>query len=383
MKKKNNSILILMLLALVSIAPFISCSKDELPNDGNPRILYVRDTDPAISDSLIAGAYQGQLIAIMGENLQDVKEIYFNDQKATFISTYVTSNSILVSVPSNVPKEVDNKLKLVFSSSNTLEYDFKVLINEPVITNMRCEFVPDGGVATIIGNYFYAPLTVTFTGGVTGTIKSVEDNTIKVTVPAGAEPGPITISTNFGVAQSDFWFRDNRNIFISSDPWSGWWGQDYVVTNPGSKDPIAINGNYIRITKTISDWAWSEVAGGPPSDMGAISKNIPEEAIRKPSLYNFKFEVNTIKPYSSNVIKFNVGLTAWNNDAYKWNPPYDTKGEWQTVTIPFDEMVTAYGAPLTVNADGYYSRVLFHGAGALDCDMCFDNFRVVPKDITK
>jgi hypothetical protein len=60
-------------------------------------------------------------------------------------------------------------------------------------------------------------------------------------------------------------------------------------------------------------------------------------------------------------------------------PPYDSKGNWQTVIIPFEDVVKSYGAPLTLSAAGYYTRLLFHGPGDLDCDICFDNFRVVPK----
>ena len=142
----------------------------------------------------------------------------------------------------------------------------------------------------------------------------------------------------------------------------------------------SINGNYIRFKKPIGAWSWNEVAGGPASAMGAISKNIPDEAILKPSDYNLKFEVNTVKPYSSNVLKINMGLSAgFNNDNYKWNPPYDTKGQWQTVIIPFEEIAASYGAPLSVSPNGYYTRLLFHGGGDLDADILFDNFRVVPK----
>ena len=83
------------------------------------------------------------------------------------------------------------------------------------------------------------------------------------------------------------------------------------------------------------------------------------------------------------MLKINVGLLSQNNDAYKWLPPYDTKGQWQTVIIPFDDIVTSYGAPLILSANGYWCRLLFHGGGDLDCDMSFDNFRVVPKFLKK
>ena len=115
--------------------------------------------------------------------------------------------------------------------------------------------------------------------------------------------------------------------------------------------------------------------------MPVHSKNIPDAAILKPEDYNLKFEVNTVKPYSSNLLKINVALLAEDNDAYKWNPPYDTKGQWQTVVIPFEEVVASYKVKPTVSSNGYWSRLLFHGPGDLDADISLDNFRVVPKVI--
>ena len=377
--KSVNKIFLLFVFAFTS-GVFISCKKDSLPNNGEPRILYVRVTNPLSADSLLIGASQGRLIAIIGENLQDAQEIWFNDQKASLTPTYITSTSILVSVPSPIPKEITNKLKIIFSNGKVLLYDFKVQISEPTVSSMLSEFVLTGDVATIRGDFFYTPLTVTFTGGVKGELVKVEDKIITMRVPAGAQPGQITVTTNFGITKSNFWFRDNRNIFISSDPFTGWWNASYVVSNPGPADPPSINGNYIRFKKSIGAWTWNELAGGPPDAMGPISKNIPDEAILKPSDYNLKFEVNTVKPYNSNVLKINVGLSKdFNNDNYKWNPPYDTKGQWQTVIIPFEEIAASYGAPLSVSPNGYYARLLFHGGGDLDADISFDNFRVVPK----
>jgi len=374
----------ILFIAIAILGMFSSCTKEEsAPNNGIPRINYVRITKPESSDSLLVGAYQSNLIAIMGENLQNARQIWFNDQRASLTPTYITSTTILVSVPAMIPQVIDNKLKIVFVSGDTLKYDFKVLINEPSITNMDCEYVNVGGIATIYGNFFYKPITVTFTGGVTGEIVSLQDKIIQVKVPAGALPGQITITTNFGSKKSDFWFRDNRNIFVSSDPYSGWWNSSFVVNAPGTAAVPSINGNYIRVVKAVSSWQWMEICGGPASAMGAISQNIPDEAILKPALYNLKFELNTIKPYSSNGIRVCVGVNDGDHGDYNWNPPYDTKGQWQTIVIPFEDVSKSYTVTPTVNPAGYYTRFVFIGNGALDCDMSFDNFRVVPKIIKK
>lgn len=378
--KSLNKILLILLLTVGVVSTLLSCKKDD--NTGTPSISYVRVTRPESSDSLLVQAGQGQLIAIVGDNLQDAVQIWFNDQQAMLTPTYITKTTILVSVPSQIPLSVNNKMKIVFKNGYELLYDFKVQISKPIINGIACEFVNTGDIAIIDGNYFYAPLTVTFTGGATGEIVDRKDMQLQVKVPANAQPGPITIKTNFGEVTSLFWFRDPRNHIIDGDPHEGWWGT-YLVTNPDPTkgDPVAISGNYYRYKKQVKDWTWDapEVAGGPAANMPNHSKNIPDEAILNPAAYNVKFEINTLKPYNANRISFNIGLSAEDNDAYIWAPPYDSKGQWRTVTIPYEDMVAKYKTKPVINPNGYWSRILIFGPGDLDADICFDNLRIVPK----
>jgi len=369
--------LLILFAASATIGFFSSCKKEE--STGTPRISYVRITRPESSDSLLIGAGQGRLIAIVGENLQHATEVWFNDQQAIVTPTYITNTSILVSVPNAIPKDINNKLKIIFKDGYVLLHDFIVQISEPSVLSMVSEFVNSGDIATIKGDYFYPPLSVTFTGGAVGEIVSVKEKLLEIRVPANAEPGPITIKTNFGETKSNFWFRDPRNHFINSDPYEGWWNAAYVVSNPGPNDPPKISGNYLRYKKFTGAWSWNELAGGPAKDMPVHSKNIPDAAILKPEDYNLKFEINTIKPYSASYLKINVALNAEDNNAYLWKPPFDTKGKWQTVIIPFEEVIASYKVKPTVNPNGYWSRLLIHGPGDLDADIALDNFRVVPK----
>ena len=367
---------ILITIGLLSI--FNSCEKED--SEGTPSISYIRITSPESSDSLLASAGQGQLIAIVGNNLENAVEIWFNDQRALLTPTYITKTSILVAVPSQIPLSVNNTMKLVFKNGYELNHDFKVDISEPVVSMMDVEYVKENEVAVIRGNYFYAPLTVTFTGGVDGQVENLTDQEIQVRVPAGAQPGPITVKTNFGETESEFWFRDNRNLLIHNDPWSGWWGETNVV--PGT-DPLAISGNFTRITQNIGAWGWTEWIGGK-EDALATSKNLPDEAVLNPEKYFMKFEVNTLKPYNGNRIKFMIGQVNgpdpnWNDEPYFWEPPFDTEGKWRTVTIPFEDVVDNYTTNWGVRPQGYGVKIWFHGPGSLEADIAFDNLRVVPK----
>jgi hypothetical protein len=82
--KSLNKILFI-LLALVGIAGIVaSCKKDS--SSGTPSVDYVRITRPESSDSLLVAAGQGQLIAIVGNNLQDAQQVWFNDQQARLLT---------------------------------------------------------------------------------------------------------------------------------------------------------------------------------------------------------------------------------------------------------------------------------------------------------
>jgi hypothetical protein len=117
-----------LLLIIVGVVGLISsCKKDH--NSPTPSITYVRVTNPQSADSLLIGAGQGALIAIVGNDLQDVVQIWFNDQQSVLTPSYITSTSIIVRVPSQIPQKVTDTMKLIFSNGYILNYKFKVQIS--------------------------------------------------------------------------------------------------------------------------------------------------------------------------------------------------------------------------------------------------------------
>jgi len=412
--KKNIYKSILLLAGIAMMAIFASsCDKNNSDNGGVPYISYVRIADPASADSLLVAASQGQLIAIIGGNLQHTQQVWFNDQQAKLAATYISNTCVFANVPTQIPMDITNKMKLIFSGGDSLLYDFTVTISKPQIKGadktspygMDCEYVADGDYATVYGQYFYLPLTVTFAGGQTassenGDVTVNDANTaLVVKVPEGAQPGQITVTSNFGSTKSDFWFRDNRNIFQgfeddatnTSNPDSpfGELGTNVspgIVTSAGEGDPPLINNNYIRAVFNAQTW-WMQLFCN-----WNIGLSIPDDAILHPSDYYYKFEVCTTKPYNASGIHIWItDMTARNNTPYyQWSPSsFDTKGVWQTVIIPLEDIAAAEvdattgikyfpSAPLP---DGYFCGVVYAGADVLDCDMSFDNFRIVPKVI--
>ena len=386
MKLKSRYKIVLLLSITAMAGVLTNCSDSE----GDPFIRYIRVTNPAASDSLLVTAGQGQMIAIIGENLQNTRQIWFNDQRATLNATFITSTSIILRVPSQIPEAITNELKLIFAGGESLIYDFTVDISKPLIARMKSEYVNTGETATFYGDYFYEPLVVTFTGGVEAEIVFVDDQTIEVEVPAGAQPGPVTIASNFGVTESDFWFLDNRNIIANFEgPFVNfvWRGNDFVVSS--DPDISNINGKFVRVDRgELGAWPYLEVYGGPTGgDIAAVTLNIPEAALLNPGAYSLKFEINTLDPITGANMRLYLGGAdnssfgdARNNIYYLWQPNLDTEGEWETVSIPWADVYAA-NQSFPYNSSGYGMYIYFHGPNVANYNFGLDNVRVVPNII--
>lgn len=349
-------------------------------------ISYVRVTRPEASDSLIVKAGQGQMIAIIGENLGNARELWINDRQAALQSTFVTSTSIITRVPSDIPTKITNKMRIVFSNGEELVHDFTVDISEPVPTYMESEYVNAGDIATIRGNFFYDPVKVFFTGAngakVEGEIVDSKPTVLQVRVPAAAQPGPITIRTSFGETESSFWFRDNRNIIADYDDtdFAGWWhGPAFIMASDANIQPIS--GKFLRIDKENTG-GWFEAWVGEGT-IKSKTRNIPQAAFANPGNYVLKFEINTVSALSYNGIRIHFGTgdpSGREKATYSWSPNIDTKNKWQTVTIPFKDIYEANnknGNVFTYNPNGYAVSFHFVGSGT-KAQFAMDNLRVVP-----
>jgi hypothetical protein len=355
MKLKYKSIALLFMVSMIGIL-LLSCSSND--DIGKPSISYIRITDPAASDSLLTAGYQAGSIVIIGQNLKNLRELWVNDRKASLISTFITNTSVIFTIPAEVPTVITDKLYLVFPHNDTLKYDFHLQISRPITSGMKCEYVNDGDVATIIGNYFYEPLSVQFTGGAMAEIVSVDETAIKVIVPDGAEPGPVTVTTNFGKDVSSFHFRDDRNIILNYDNLTstGSWRPGLFSSDGG------ITGNYLLLKGLVPTNARNEDFSGGclESQLWGQGNGRPEGNFftGDPSKLSMKFEANVVDWYGSYL---NICFGPWNNAGNGeiwgnlnaravWGPWDVADAElkntgWITVTIPMTDFKYQMGTP--------------------------------------
>jgi hypothetical protein len=393
-KRIRTSEMLLSLLFLLAGIFFQACDKND--SGGTPTISYIRLTDPAKSDSLLTGAYMGDMIAILGENLGSTQQVWFNDQQAVVYSTFITNTTVIAAVPSTVPEEVNNTIRLVFEDGSELLYDFNVNIPAPYISSVKCEYVPDGDTLILYGDYFFNP-EVFFPGDQEANIFKVTKTQLDVEVPAGASQGPIVVKTKFGKVTSNFIFRDNRGVILDFDTKLG---AGWRPGNRQSTDPDGVSGDYLVLTGSLAsswDWKddylemdfWGQASGNPE---GPLFTGDPAEML-------FKFEANVVNTWSGGWMQLifspwsNAGNAVNSDDNIArgmWSPwfetgTYKTNG-WITVEIPlsefkYDHTATADNVKL-VYPDNCGSLTIFvwgQVAAACDVKICVDNVRIVPR----
>ena len=139
----RNIIYIIGCVCLMAVGFLASCSKENAA-DKMPVITGVRVIDPALADSTFTKCVPGTNIVLMGRNLGSTYEIYINDQKVAFQGTFVTDNTILLTVPSEIKfTGTDPSLKdeiRVVTREGVAVYPFHINAGACSISAMEAEF---------------------------------------------------------------------------------------------------------------------------------------------------------------------------------------------------------------------------------------------------
>ena len=146
----TSATLAVMLIAFMQLC-FSSCSDDK-NSGGTPEITCVRVCDPTKADSTFTKSSQGQIIAIIGQNLGNAVYVYINDQKVYFNPTMNTDHSLIVTVPTEANgfkltafnSDLKDEIR-VETTHGTATYEFKILGGYPSISRVQCEYPRQAG----------------------------------------------------------------------------------------------------------------------------------------------------------------------------------------------------------------------------------------------
>lgn len=112
---KTNKIIKRLSLALVGFAALATTSCKDEPDaykiaDGKPTVMFIRPVSAASRDSIITSASMQTTVCIVGENLRSVTGLLFNDQAAVLNTSYMTDNTLIVTIPNEIPGSVTDKI---------------------------------------------------------------------------------------------------------------------------------------------------------------------------------------------------------------------------------------------------------------------------------
>ena len=409
--------------------------------DGVPEVRYVRPVNVDASDSLMTGAYMDNQICIVGENLRSIYELWFNDRKAILNTSFITDNTLIVTVPGELPGKVTNMMYMVTASRDTVKYEFNVLVPAPVLNSMSCEYTPAGESATIYGDYLLddanQPLEIVFSGDVPVTeITEITKTAVTFVIPEGAEEGSISVTTVNGTSSSAFHYLDSRGFLFDFDEGgtglsnNGWHNRvilsdetsltgKFVQLGDGST-PLPADGGWVDKYYSFEYWpgVYNEPLTYPEGQNGMKLDDLVDFSDYENMTLKFELFIPSTNPwsagamqvifagtdkvtYSKEDIKDEDGNTVPGaNNAYfnnnvlprgiyrPWTETgsFHTDDRWITVSLPISEFV--YGkdgavATGSLTETDFSSLVIFVSGGGIngvECTPIFkiDNIRVVP-----
>lgn len=436
---KNKLIYTFTALAgMAAAGMMVSCNETYAEQDkgATPVIKYARTCNINEADSLVASASLGAHLCFVGDNLGDVQQVWFNDQKAKLNPTMVTSNTIIVDIPNVIPGEVTNIARFITSTGIETQYPFEVSVPAPRIDKMSCEYAPAGDVVTLEGAYFAddpnVPIQVSF-GSVPAQIKSITQNSLSVVVPEGAGEDPIVVTSIYGEGKSSFKYKDTTGMLFDFDGITGLGTSQSWHARPIISDETSISGNYITLgdgnTLLAGKDAWDD--NNFSFEYWAGSWNTPTDY---PSRVGDRlFDIVDFSDFNNMSLKFEICIPAdkaWqacamqmifagtdrvsfgnagtdifgntvagcNNSYFQtgwarglWTPwtaseAYHTDGKWVTVSFPIKDFVyqgNGSGADAFLSSpEDFASLQIFLWNGGVDGVDCtpllkIDNIRVV------
>lgn len=152
MKTYKSKVSFWVLCLLTAFTCVLSSCSDDETGMGQPVITGVRVCDPAYADSLFTKSAQGQVVAIIGQNLSDIRSITINGQNVSFSPTMNTDHSVIVTIPSEskgfILTAFDSSLKdeiVIVTSHGTATYAFKVLAPGPQMQRIEADYPRNAG----------------------------------------------------------------------------------------------------------------------------------------------------------------------------------------------------------------------------------------------
>ena len=403
---KNIGILAFAALALTACSDVVDYEvPDRFSSNGAPVINSIYDIQDDTTP--IEGGKLNQIIHIKGANLSHVKKITFNGVEVKEV--YAESEDSYVKIPRVIPEEINN-LMVYETEQGTLTYQFPVTIPSVEIVGLMNEFTLQGNSAQINGDNFdlygfndtteTSPASIVIANEKLGYREEIHADSCTESFTSIFIPEDCPDNSLITFSWEEVDGRHTKTIsyrmtdelmYGNFDADLGWWsdfGKEAVTDGTHSGDPQSLGYNFLRFVGTWEPWSWNGTGFG--------SNWRWPDASAHPENYYVKFEVCTaastpFKDYGNNdmyheknggwLMTLNGGSPRVQFDPVAEWGLLNTYGEWVTVRMPLDRMLSVNDTPLPSEPDQWVNLEFVcqpNTDAAWNVDCSFGQFRIEP-----
>ena len=349
-------------------------------NTGAPVITAVYDVaDTALTTPITEGSL-GQMVRIVGRNLNNVQRICFNTVEANLADAYTYSTSANVTIPSRLSLEHVNKIEYT-TDMGTTAYDFVIPFPALTVEGLVNEFANAGNAVTVTGRNFdlydFGTTSKVCIGNTELSVSDVTAASMQIHIPEGtADNSTVSLAwsdANGQALTADLPFRPTEHLLYPdlssvSTSLSGAVSVTIEEDENISTGASALGHPHLHFTGTLDAWSWNTF------DLSCNMIDAGDLTVLND--YVLKFEVLTAPSFpltESSPLQwcFNWG------DSYTWNMgSLNTKGQWQTVSLPLASMATN-----GISATGTWQtlRIIFQPTSSYEADFRIGNIRIENK----
>lgn len=315
----------------------------EKANSGAPQISAIYDIND--DSTPITQGTLGQMVRIIGHNLNDVRSISFSGVEADLQQCYFASDSAFVVIPTRPNFQGDGQL-VYTTNQGSVSAAFPIPVPSLEVSGLENEFANAGDTISILGRYFdiydFGTTSTVSVNGQEATVASASRDTLRIGIPQGTGDNS-TIAINWtdatGSHTASLPFRPTTHLLYpdlgSASINNG--GFTYAIESDDDLPSTAsrLDRTNIHVSGSYSAWSWNTLDISANMVDADISGSLDD--------YVLKMEVLTASahPLTENSplqFCFNWG------SSYTWEPGdglgLNTAGQWHTITMPLSPMAS-------------------------------------------
>ena len=369
---KKIYIMVLAAMAMAGCTDIVDYDEGYTPasqieNSSAPEITAVYDVaDTEMAHPLTEGE-MGQMLHLVGKNLNNLKALSFNTVEADIKETYTYGDDAYVVVPNRLSLAHDNTISYT-TDKGTCSFPFIIPFPSLTVNGAECEFVNAGDIMKVTGKNFdiykFGEVSHITIAGKELAIENVSADAIEFRIPDGT-PDNSTITLSWEDQEgkqlmAEVPFRPTQNLLYGD--------MTDVSMNKDGEVNVSKDDGYLHITGSFGAWSWNTID---------LSRNMIDVGeMGDLNDWVVKFEVMTADSYPLSETSPLQWSFNWSKE-YRWEMgTLNTHGKWRTITLPLAEMANK-GIPAAGN--WMTLRIIFQPTTEYDADFSIANIRIVRK----